>query len=273
MMSFSLRLLPLSLLLALLTASAASSVNAIIIRHDRTDASYVVDERDFPQIFSLHYRFNNRVCMASLISPQWALTAGHCTDETPIGETLARGDNYVLSIAGSDYYVSELILHPAYAHPLQSQAVDLALLKLDRTVPGIEPLILYRDQDEAGQVLSFLGWGYTGSGTRGRARNDGKFRRAYNTVFTAGQWLEFHFDDPRVSGSNALPLEGIPGLGDSGGPAILETEEFGPVLVGVALGEIANEEEPFSQGRYGSVSLYERVSTHYDWIHGVLNGD
>src|SRR5690606_1981722 len=119
--------------------------------------------------------------------------------------------------------------------------------------------------DENHQVLSFVGWSYTGVGTRGRVRNDGKLRRANNTVIAAGQWLIFRFDDTRMIGRDALPPAGIPGLGDSGGPAFLQTEE-GMQLVGVALGQIENDQDLYSQGRYGTLSLYERISSHYAWI-------
>jgi len=99
--------------------------------------------------------------------------------------------------------------------------------------------------------------------------NDGKFRRARNRVHEAGQWLSFQFDDPRESGNQALDLEGIPSLGDSGGPALLETEQ-GPVLMGIALGELEEGESPPVQGLYGTIQLYERISSHLEWIEQVI---
>ena len=248
-----------------------SQAQAIIIRHDKADSGYVVDDREFPQLFFLHTRFGNKVCVATLISEDWAITAGHCTEQTPIQETIRQGNDYPLTIAGQSYTVSELIVHPAFRHPQQRQAVDLALIRLDRAVEGVVPVALNSELNEKDQILSLIGWGYTGEGTRGLASNDGKLRRAQNSVMFAGKWLEFVFDDPRALNSPALPLEGVPGLGDSGGPALLETPE-GLFLLGVALGEIDNPAEN-DQGRYGAVSLYERISTHYSWIMQVIAAD
>lgn len=248
-----------------------AQAQAIIIRHDRSDDGYVVSEDDFPQLFFLHTRFGNKLCVATLISEIWAITAGHCSEQTPLRETLGQGREYPLTIAGQAYRVTRLVLHPDFRHPQQRQAVDLALIRLDRPVEGVPPIALYQTPDEKDQILSLIGWGYTGEGVHGRASNDGKLRRAENSVMFAGKWLEFLFDDPRTLDSPALPLEGVPGLGDSGGPALLDGPE-GLVLVGVALGEIDNP-TALEQGRYGAVSLYERVSSHYQWIMQTMLED
>tara|TARA_R110000772_G_scaffold75022_6_gene163117 strand:+ start:243 stop:992 length:750 start_codon:yes stop_codon:yes gene_type:complete len=247
-----------------------AQVQAIIIRHDMADSRYIVNELDFPQLFFLHTRFDNKVCMATLISEQWAITAGHCTVETPLGETLSAGEPYQVSLVGQIYTVDKLVLHPGFLHPQQSKAVDMALIRLDRVVSGISPIKLYQAGDEQNQILSMIGWGYTGTGAHGMAGNDGKLRRAQNRVEKADQWLEFLFDDPRAVLNSALQLEGVPGLGDSGGPAMLETPE-GMVLLGVALGEV-DKPDSTEQGSYGAVSLYERISTHYQWILEVIEG-
>jgi len=245
-----------------------TQAQAIIIRHDRSDAAYVVNEGDFPQLFFLHTRYGNKLCVATLISENWAITAGHCAEQTPLLETMRRGEQYPVIIAGQGNAITELVVHPAFRHPQQRQAVDLALLRLDQAVQGIRPAGLYHETDEKDQVLLLIGWGYTGEGTHGLSSNDGKMRRAENSVMFAGKWLEFLFDDPRELNSPALPLEGVPGLGDSGGPALIEGVQ-GPILLGVALGEIDNPTE-LEQGHYGAVSLYERISTHYQWIMQVI---
>jgi len=258
-----------SMFFALLTGLLAlSNAQAIIIRHDQLDSRYVVYAQQYPQLFYLYTRFDNKICVATLISEQWAITAGHCTEETPLAEMMGAGETFQVSLDGEDYSIAELVVHPAYKHPQQVEAVDLALIKLDRPVTNIRPASLYQQMDELDQVVSLVGWGFTGMGTPGIVDNDGKMRRAQNTVMNAGKWLEFLFDDPRENDSSALLLEGVPGLGDSGGPALLETPQ-GMIIMGVALGEINNPNAPH-QGAYGSISLYERVSTHYSWILQVI---
>jgi len=264
--------LALSLALALLFAIPAS---AIVIRHDRSDAVYVVDAGQYPQLFHLHTRASKRkVCMATLIAPRWAITAAHCLNETPIAETLAQGAVWQLEVAGGQYRIDTLAVHPQYRAGAALTGVDLALIRLDREVAGVTPVLMNRETTELGQVVQLFGWGHTGNGDTGRQRNDGKFRRAENEVSEALQWLSFRFDDPREQGSTALALEGIPALGDSGGPALMQTPH-GVVLVGVALGELEQEEPqqqvgPLRQGRYGAIEIYERISLHLDWIEAIL---
>ena len=263
---------PFVLLISLLfILMGLSQTQAIIIRHDQLDSRYVVYAQQYPQLFYLHTRFNNKICIATLISEQWAITAGHCTEETPLGEMMNSGADYSVSLNGEEYTIAELVMHPSYKHPQQTESVDLALIKLDRPVEGISPINLYQGVDEMDKVVSFVGWGFTGMGTRGETDNDGKMRRAQNTVMNAGKWLEFIFDDPRDSNSTALPLEGVPGLGDSGGPALMETPQ-GMMIMGVALGEI-NNPLAAQRGGYGTISLYERVSSHYAWMMQVIEED
>ena len=261
------RLSRLALLLSLLVGTLPAG--AIVIRHDRADSDYVVDAGHYPQFFHLQQRGQRKVCLASLISEHWAITAGHCTDDTPLRERLEAGSSWPVQVAGQQREVVQLVLHPEYQNGDQLQGVDLALLRLDQPVADVVPLRLNRAADEVQQVVSFIGWGYTGTGVSGRRVNDGKMRLAHNTVIDAGQWLLFHFDDPRDSYTRALPLEGIPGLGDSGGPAFLYDGQEA-LLIGVAVGEMELEGVPGPQGLYGSVEVYERISLHLEWIDTVL---
>lgn len=254
----------------LLAVMPFSASHGIIIRHDKADSGYRVDEKHYPQLFFLHTRFNNKVCVATLIASRWAITAAHCTRQTPLLEQVSRHEKFSLEIAGINYDADRVVLHPMADTGDELQDVDLALIHLTREVTSIIPARLNRESNEMGQVFSLLGWGYSGIGTRGLQSNDGRFRRAENRVSTAGQWLEFRFDDPRESGSQALELEGIPGLGDSGSPALLETDQ-GFIVVGIAVGELEEGAAPDYQGLYGTTQLYERISSHLGWIESVIS--
>jgi len=62
----------------------------------------------------------------------------------------------------------------------------------------------------------------------------------------------------------------MPSLGDSGGPALIQEEDRW-LLAGIAVGEVMDEnftEE--TQGSYGSVAVYERVSRHVEWIRRTM---
>ena len=62
----------------------------------------------------------------------------------------------------------------------------------------------------------------------------------------------------------------MPSLGDSGGPALI-LGEIGASLAGIAVGQIQGEDyEEETQGKYGAVAVYERISSHIDWIEEVI---
>lgn len=259
-------------LLVLVLVLLANPVHAIVIRHDTGYTRYVASESQFPAVFWLERQRARKVCVATLVHPRWALTAAHCVEETSIGEGISGDGGFEVRIAGTFATIDQVVVHPDYRYrddPLHPEReVDLALLRIAEPV-AVKPIPLYRDHRELDQVATLLGWGFFGIGTTGIQYDDGRFRRANNIVSTANQRLRFIFDDPRQPDSRAVELEGMPGLGDSGGPALLRNEH-GWELAGVAVGEINRFPPAASQGLYGTTSVYERVSTHVPWIESVI---
>ena len=242
---------------------------AIIIRHDKSVRDYRVRESQFPAIFYLERQDTRRTCVATLIDPQWAITAAHCASITSLQETLRNGRRFAVTVAGRERLIDRLTMHPDYV-PDSPEEVDLALLRFSQPLALPRPVALNSRQDEEGKIVSLLGWGYSGLGTTGREFSDGNLRLAQNRIESIGRRLFIRFDDPRQLGSDVLDLEGMPGLGDSGGPALMrEGDEWR--LAGVAVGEVMGEDfQEETQGRYGSVAVYERVSRHLDWIRRTI---
>lgn len=259
----------LKLLLCLLAALTVSASTAIIIRHDVGPARYEVAASSYPAVFFLEQQGNRKVCAATVVHRQWALTAAHCVAETLLGDTLANGRDFGVRVAGQIREIDAVIIHPEF--DIDSSAdVDLALLRFKRASAVPRPIPIRLREVELGATVSLLGWGYFGLGTTGRQYNDGTLRLATNRITEVGPRFRIEFDDPRTAGSLALPLEGMPGLGDSGGPALLVGEN-GTHLVGITVGEVEGidfTEE--TQGKYGAIAVYESVLQHIDWIETVI---
>lgn len=253
----------------LLCAVAVSNSSAIIIRHDVGPERYEVKESAYPAIFFLEQQGNRKVCAATVIHRQWALTAAHCVEETLLGNTLANGRDFAVRVAGQSREIDAVILHPDFDMAAATD-VDLALLRFKQASASPRAMPIQLTQVTVDTPISLLGWGYFGMGTTGRQYSDGSLRLAMNRVTAVDRRIRIMFDDPRESADRALPLEGVPSLGDSGGPALLQSET-GSLLVGITVGEV--EGEGFSeetQGKYGAVAVYESVLMHIDWIETVL---
>ena len=224
---------------------------AIVIRHDVADKHYLATVADYPALATFYVDGAH----GSLIAPRWVLTAAHTTFCLQPGSLIRLGTAL--------YPVRRLYVHPEHQPGFSH---DIALVELATAVPDITPVQLYADSDEAGQDLWFIGTGGTGDGKRGltvdNVANQGQLRKAQNRVATAqGPLLEFVFDQ----GTAALPLEGISGGGDSGGPAFLRrNQQFW--LLGLS-SRGANDHGSF----YGGREVYSRVSFFLPWIEQVMH--
>lgn len=242
---------------------------AIIVRHDGAPGRYEVDAHDYPAVFFLERQGSHKVCAATIIHPRWAITAAHCTQETLLENTLENRRRFAVEVAGQTREIDLMIHHPDYDVQISSD-VDLALLRFREPADSPSPMPLQTSADELGQIVSIVGWGYFGIGTTGRQYNDGVFRRAQNRITRAEARLQIDFDDPRLRNGESLDLEGTPALGDSGGPAFIETAS-GPRLAGIAVGEIEGADfSEATQGKYGARAVYERISSHLEWIETVI---
>ena len=253
----------------LLLFSTLTVSEAIIVRHDVGADAYVVESVDYPSLFYLERQGARRVCAATVIHRQWAITAAHCLEETLLGATLAQQRRFGVQLVTGTREIDLAIVHPDYDQSAASD-VDLALLRFREESAMPRPMNLYTRNDEVGRVAELLGWGFTGLGTTGRQYDDGRLRRALNRIEQSDARLRLRFDDPREPAEDALSLEGTLGLGDSGGPALI-ADGGSYLLAGVAIGEVQSENySEERQGQYVAIAIYERVSRHIDWIEAVV---
>lgn len=244
-------------ILALWAALTAQPSAAIIVRHDRPDADYIELGASYTTVIvhmNTHEPGGPPDGFGTLISPLWVATAAH------IAEIIKPGHR--LTVASSEAEAEEILLHPDW----DGGAHDIALVRLTQPATEGRPVSLYRGRDEVGQLIVVAGSGDTGTGISGPTGNDGKLRAARNLIDEASErWLKFRFDPP----DSALEMEGISGPGDSGGPALLRSEDA-LYLVGVGSGQSTRATDG-REGLYGVVEYYTRVSSYLPWIDGVIS--
>jgi hypothetical protein len=249
----------------------AAPLDAVVIRHDVSKERYIATERPDALVNMLYDGHG------LLIAPEWVITVGHLIFDDYRGEEL--------EIGGKKYRIDHVILHEGYSRPPKgifsgysgpSQAYlranhDVALIKLNKAVDNVKPIPLYRANDEQGSIVTLIGKGNTGNGVTGqKQKTRGTLRLAHNQLTAAkDQWLTYRFDQ----GEEALPLEGIQGDGDSGGPVIIEKDGTA-YLAGLASWDVYDGDiADFQGGLYGMSASVVRISYYVDWIEKVMSWD
>lgn len=231
------------------------NTTATIMRHDVDPMEYLLDSFEYQSVI------HSENSSATLIAERWVLTAAHTVDAN-YGHTEEQYGK--LTIMGQEYTVKAFHIHPEYVLTDDTVLHDIALVELEEPVLSIEPSKLYEGSDEIGQTAKLAGYGHIGDGINGVTSEcfPCDLRGADNVIFDGDEdMLGVRFDDPNEGQS--LPLEGVSGPGDSGGPLFIENE-LGRYVAGVSSvgGNFYNELDGFT-----------RVSTHLNWLVDVMGDD
>lgn len=240
-----------------------SSVNAIVMRHDRGEKASIDLAARFPATATFRLSINptDVAGTGTLIDPSWVLTAAHVADHIAAGAFVELGD--------ARYQIEAIMKHPDWRGfgSWEDMRADIALIRLRTAVKGVTPVPIYTGTDEANMTVTFVGMGSYGTGLTGPTTHSSRMLAATNRVEKAdGPYLRFRFDAPQDP--DVTPLEGISGAGDSGGPAYAERGGL-VYVIGVSS---AQDARPAGKkvGHYGVLEYYPRVSFYAGWIRETL---
>ncbi len=264
---------------------------------------------------------------ATLIAPQWVITAAHVVltkkkrdGDFVAGVRLRFGQD---ALAGFDEYVATEVAIPLDVDELRplkgsnwrfsekkivnAEFHDVALLKLDRPVEGLQPLPLHmEDVSLLNQRILIAGYGHAGKGDNpGEAAwTPARYRRAAENMVdrditvnpyteeTTGGLILFDFDNgdeerntlqevrsgawqrlfgTGTSSAEPLPLEGASYPGDSGGPALALINGVWKIVGVSGYGTGYPPDKRRTTITYGDILVFTRIRGHSDWITRVIS--
>ncbi|MFC4876153.1 S1 family peptidase [Microbulbifer halophilus] len=262
--------------LALFAVSFTTS--AIVIRDDVEDEQYQVPASTLPALADFPGEGHG-----VLISPQWVVTAAHVVHMQHVQKILVNGLSRKVEsvVVHSGYRMPpEMLVKEALAsgdgselRAFLASSDDIALIKLKAPVTDAKPVSLYRGSNEIGRTVQLIGKGATGNGSEGvepHSPHRTTLRRAFNIISSVDErWISYTFDSPE----SAVPLEGVSGNGDSGGPVLIREEQQWQLAGLVSWDSSERDLRTYRGPLYGDGGNNVRISHYIAWIESTLSGE
>ncbi|ANJ05757.1 trypsin-like serine protease [Streptomyces parvulus] len=176
-----------------------------------------------------------QTCSSTIVSATWILTAKHCVGGGALSFRIGSLDQ---GSGGTVANGAQTVTHPS---------ADLALVRLDRSVPGSYARLGQPGTVRVGQTVQVYGWGAT-SRCGSEINCQSQYLKVANLTVTNGCYDAYY-----GQAICARPGDGITAGGDSGGPMMA-----GGVQVGVA-----------STSDRQSTTAYTNVTAYRSWIQSV----
>ncbi len=210
--------------------------------------------------------FRSQFCGASLISPNWAVTAGHCVDgESPDSIEVVFDVHNLKTDEGKRHSVKRIIIHPSFSTLTFDS--DVALLELDEPSDNETLPLVDQGMDMDGLLATVIGWGTINSqGTiRPATLQQVVLPIVSNTVCNTAYNKHPAYSD---NITDTMMCAGYPQgqkdscSGDSGGPIVVESGGTWKLAGIVSWGEGCAE-----PGYYG---VNTRIAALADYINAAI---
>ena len=226
---------------------------------------------EFPWAAALMRQKNEKpFCGASVIAPQFVLTAAHCLSNEDKKEVTVRLGAHTIKPnedpepESRDFEIENWMIHNDYEFPIN----DVAVIKLKSKIEysdSIRPICLPLEeyQIEPGKNITVIGWGYfIFRGDRAQV-----LQKVVLKAISNEQCADEYVNDTKIASSmfctKTLNKGHCPG--DSGGAAMIRNSKKQWAVVGVVSGNWGCGKRDIQYPDY-----YPRIDEYLDWIRTAM---